>query len=382
MKFAATLIALFQIFSSPICAESFKDVYQDYLVAEKEKDNPKTLELALKTIELGKVKYGENSKNFANLQYNLANAYAKNKQYSEAFEHMSKVSSLYKSIYGENSQQYFVSLLDQLSYVPSVVNGRSFKFGNDAEVISELSQLNKVKKQLVNQAIVIGELLIKETPENGPFIYQMLSKSFTERHIYSQVKEESKHYAQLSYQGLQEVLGNKDNATIEAKLLLASLEFGAKEYDDSAKLYEEIVSLYTQTSETSHPFELAARSSLVVIYEKLGESEKATQHCVAIGSLNPWQLNTEPLPLYRIEPSYPLKQARERTEGWAEFLFTINEQGFVVDIEALNVSGGKEFAEVGKKALKKWRYAPRIENGVAVTTPNLKLHLAFKMDRT
>lgn len=70
-----------------------------------------------------------------------------------------------------------------------------------------------------------------------------------------------------------------------------------------------------------------------------------------------------PEPIKRVEPKYPISAARQGREGWAVVSFVIDEEGEVNDIIVKDTSGSKDFAKAAKKAVKRWKYKPAIENG-------------------
>jgi TonB family protein len=96
----------------------------------------------------------------------------------------------------------------------------------------------------------------------------------------------------------------------------------------------------------------------------------------------PWQQNLDPMPLYRLEPKYPIDLAKRKKEGWAKMSFTIDEMGFVTDIQVLDVvNGGRNFGKESVKVLKKWRYAPKFENGQAVAATDMTVQMDFKLGK-
>jgi TonB family protein len=139
-----------------------------------------------------------------------------------------------------------------------------------------------------------------------------------------------------------------------------------------------VIASVTSAIDTSHPYELASHASLVQLYEKKGQSDEATEHCIAIGRMTPWSDEIEPVPLYRIDPRYPEKMARKGDEGYAILEFTISSFGFVEDITIIE-SSHRDFEKTSLDALAKWRYAPKIEDGQAVESGRRKVKLDFTL---
>ncbi|MGS2721037.1 TonB family protein [Paraglaciecola aestuariivivens] len=350
-------------------AASFSQVYQDYLASQQTQNTTQTLALAKQAAELGQQKFGETTINSINLQYNLAAAYAAAKQHQLAFETMHKVTAGFKAHYGEHSEQLLGALLEQIGYFPSTLG-------------SNISKQKQQLKPIAKQAVEVTEALAKRSSKKAPFYYYQLSKAITQHPVVFHVRRDAIKATELAYSGLLASIGNNDLRTLEMQFTLATIKTGLKKTNQAIDLYENLISTIEAQLDTSHPYELSARSRLVQLYEAKGQSEKATEHCIQIGQMTPWQDELEPMPLYRIEPKYPMSAARNSREGYAKMSFSIDEMGFVKDITLQEVKGGKDFGKVSIQALEKWRYAPRFENGKAIKAKNLEVQLDFKLSKS
>ena len=87
----------------------------------------------------------------------------------------------------------------------------------------------------------------------------------------------------------------------------------------------------------------------------------------------------QPLPIVTIEPKYPSIAARDGIEGWVQLSFTVNEVGGVEDIQVIDSNPQRIFDREARKALAKWKYAPRVVNGIPVRQPGLTVQLDFKL---
>ena len=213
-------------------------------------------------------------------------------------------------------------------------------------------------------------------------VWYQLSRVITRNPIIFAVRKKARKYAELAFDRLLENVGKKDYRTIEAQFRLAMIKTGTRKVNRAIELYEDLIVNVTNQLDTSHPYELASRSRLVDLYEKKGESDKATQHCIEIGKMKPWQDNLDPIPLFRVEPKYPTDLARKNKEGSVKMSFTIDEMGFVQDIEIIDIKGGKGFGTESVKVLQKWRYAPKFENGQVTVAKDLRVQLDFKMGKS
>ena len=85
-------------------------------------------------------------------------------------------------------------------------------------------------------------------------------------------------------------------------------------------------------------------------------------------------------PLVRVEPRYPAAAVRDGIEGWVRLRFTINEIGGVEDIEIIEAEPRRVFDREARQALRRWRYAAKIVDGVAVRQEGMTVQLDFTME--
>ncbi|WP_286271972.1 energy transducer TonB [Thalassotalea hakodatensis] len=85
-------------------------------------------------------------------------------------------------------------------------------------------------------------------------------------------------------------------------------------------------------------------------------------------------------PIVRINPKYPMQAARDGIEGWVILSFTINEIGGVEDVEVIDAEPKRVFNKEARRALRKWKYKPKVVDGKPIKQPGLTVQLDFKMD--
>ncbi len=72
------------------------------------------------------------------------------------------------------------------------------------------------------------------------------------------------------------------------------------------------------------------------------------------------------MPLVRIPPRYPRSAARRNIEGVVKIAFTITKDGRVKDPKVLMAIPEGVFENAAIKAIMKWKFNPKIVNGVAI----------------
>lgn len=101
---------------------------------------------------------------------------------------------------------------------------------------------------------------------------------------------------------------------------------------------------------------------------------------IDIGGPGAMQRDGEATPIVRIEPRYPIQAARDGKEGWVRLSFTINEVGGVDDVTVIEAEPKRIFDREAKRALRKWKYKPKIVDGKPQKQFNMKVQLDFKLE--
>ena len=89
----------------------------------------------------------------------------------------------------------------------------------------------------------------------------------------------------------------------------------------------------------------------------------------------------EATPIVRINPKYPIQAARDGKEGWVKLSFTINEIGGVEDVKVIDAKPKRIFDKEAKRALRKWKYRPKVVDGKPVKQFNITVQLDFNMEK-
>jgi protein TonB len=86
-------------------------------------------------------------------------------------------------------------------------------------------------------------------------------------------------------------------------------------------------------------------------------------------------------PIVRIEPKYPVQAARDGLQGWVKMRFTILEDGSVGDVTVVEAEPKRVFDREAIRALKRWKYSPKVVDGKAVQQPGIMVQLDFSLDQ-
>jgi protein TonB len=87
------------------------------------------------------------------------------------------------------------------------------------------------------------------------------------------------------------------------------------------------------------------------------------------------------IPLVRINPDYPPRALSRGLEGWVQVQFTISTTGMVKDAMVVKAEPQNIFDDAALKAIARWRYNPKVENGVAVERVGVQTRIVFELEQ-
>ena len=86
------------------------------------------------------------------------------------------------------------------------------------------------------------------------------------------------------------------------------------------------------------------------------------------------------VPIVRVNPQYPIRAADRGIQGWVEVQFTISAAGTVKNPVVVAAEPATIFNRAALRAIRKWKYSPKVEEGVAVDRPNVRVKLHFSLE--
>lgn len=89
--------------------------------------------------------------------------------------------------------------------------------------------------------------------------------------------------------------------------------------------------------------------------------------------------NQQAMPLYRVEPRYPSSALRQGAEGYVVMSFTIDPTGRAVDVKVEQANPRRLFEREAIRALRKWKYQPKVVEGKAIAQLGQTVRLEFKL---
>ncbi len=115
-----------------------------------------------------------------------------------------------------------------------------------------------------------------------------------------------------------------------------------------------------------------ALGDIVPMVDTALELEKAT-------SLGTGGADRDVVPLVRVDPEYPPQAKQRRIEGYVDIEFTIGSAGTVQNPKVIAARPTSVFERSALRAVRRWRYNPKIEDGVAVERIGVRVRLRFEL---
>ena len=96
------------------------------------------------------------------------------------------------------------------------------------------------------------------------------------------------------------------------------------------------------------------------------------------------QADREVLPIVRVEPVYPDRAQQRGIEGFVVLEFTVLETGEVdsSSIQVILAEPSSIFNRAATRAVRKWKYRPKVENGKPVPQYGIQTQLTFQLDNS
>ena len=310
---------------------------------------------AEKARQLGEEIYADDAKVIATLAYNHGYALAMLGVNHQATGVLKETRKLMREAYGADSPQLFRVEMTLLNTV----------LENDAR-----RQLTRVLKLARGHLDEDGEAMAELKLTGGVRVWW-------DRRAEALLGEAAATFARLG----------KNEREAYAKFWIGKIHLGRDKFRKTVDSMTSVVELLPDDDRTA----LMARANLVEAFEKLGESDRATEHCLAIGKTVPWTGTAEYQPLFKRPPTYPRSALTRNAEGFVLLEFTVDDMGFVrepvvVDsklrkwVDGASQSGiVQAFEHAAITAAKRFRYAPKFVEGEPVAVDGVRNRIVFEM---
>ncbi|MDE0443425.1 MAG: hypothetical protein OXL38_15060 [Gammaproteobacteria bacterium] len=315
---------------------------------------------AEKARELGEEIYADDAKVIATLAYNHGYALAMMGASRPAYRVLKEARKLMGRAYGPDSVQVFRVEMSMLNTVSpdSVAQG---------EAKGQLTRVLKMaRRHHAEDSEVMAELKL-----NGGM------RVWWDRRAPDLLNEAAETFERLG----------KTDREARARFWIGKIHLERDRFRDSVESMTPVVELLPDDDSVA----LMARAHMVEAYEELGESDRATEHCLAIGKTVPWTGTADYQPLFKEAPVVPRGAViMDATKVFVLLEFTVDEMGFVRDPVVVKSNPGtpalgatlaelvRRFRAAAIDAAKKFRYAPRFVDGQPVAVEGVRNRIVFR----
>ena len=91
--------------------------------------------------------------------------------------------------------------------------------------------------------------------------------------------------------------------------------------------------------------------------------------------------NNTIMPMVRVNPIYPQPAAAKGIEGFVDVIFDVSETGSTQNIEVVYAEPERIFNSAVVKAVSRWKYKPKMEDGVAVRMTGVRERIRFNLEK-
>ena len=322
----------------------FQHVYQQYKQHMEAKETSKAQDAAEQAYTLGSKLFGKRNVNTANLAVNYAVLLNDAGDYRQSRRVLRGKLAVLEDHYGT----------DAIELVPALVQLGRMKFDpqRPREALEHFSRASwlagnhESKLYRAEQCFDIARDLL----QRGGIRF-------------------AEQYIQSAHAIYAEELQENDLRRGLSSFHMAMWAAGRQQFEKAAEHFNGSLVAFQTDDDPMRQMESTIRQRLVETYENMEQPELATEHCLALGARQPW--SQPPRPIYRARPVFSEEAIDDELSGEVALEFTIDERGFVRNA-AITQSSEKALNDVAITMIRKYRYAPRFEEGRPVATDGVE----------
>ena len=317
----------------------FQRVYEQYKQHLEAKESSQALDAASEAYTLGPKLFGRKSVNTANLAVNYAVLLNNAGEYRQSRRVLRGKLPILEDHYGNDAIELVPALIElgRVAFNPQQprealdhFSRASWLAGNHENRLYRAQQCYEIARELLNRGGI----------------------RFAEQFIQSE-----------------EELQSHDMRLGLTSFHMGMWAAGRQQFEKAAGHFSASLAAFGTDDDPMRQMESTIRRRLVELYEAMEQPERATEHCVAIGARGEWSL--PPTPIYSARPVYSQEAIDDKLAGEVSLEFTIDEQGYVRNA-TVTQSSEDSLNDIAITMIRKYRYAPRFEQGNPVATDGVE----------
>ncbi len=336
-------------------SKEFTKTYRAYNTAYSQRNYTRAADLARKALDLAIGELGADHEKIPVLQVNLAHVLI---------------------IMGEMEQaeplllQAKAKMIQQLGAdSPDLITIHE----DHAKIYASKQELDKANEELDT----IISIITQQAGARAPGIANVLVQQAA-IHI-AQEKMDKGEAAYLEAQAIfDENFGQGNVRSADVISLLGDIDITRRDYEQAEQKYLEALRIYEDNLVEDDPIVVANHSRLAKLYVALRD-DKFADHADKVIRYTP-DKDGPAVPLFVMQPKYPIFEDGVRPTGWALVEFTVTMDGRVMNPEIVESRPGNIFNQVTLDVTPTWRFKPKVVDGQRVDQENTRVRLVFIED--
>lgn len=341
------------IYAAPAAGDSAEDLaafrwaMENYTEAVRQEDYQLAMQHGLKALELGERLDSVSSEFCANLALNLGRINLIHRREPHVFDMYDRSLGHFTDAFGESSSEHYLPLSEILSY-----SIRRYK-RNEAKRYDD--ELGKVVSQNFDfPSLERGYYFIRKSQRHRLEVMNGSSVSSNIRKIKGFLLRALEDF---------EAIGD-DHGIGDARFELGRyhIEFGR--YRSARRELGLALEAFERAGlQPGEERILRCHLFMAEAWIRDGRDDEATPHLQFVSQHQGEVDQTDIKPLIRVAPTYPIRAARQRIEGWVLMEFTITTEGKVRDPVVIDHEPSSIFDAAATEAVFQWRYVPLSRDG-------------------
>lgn len=329
--------------------QDFREAYRAYQQYVKAGDTAKAKEMAAESYRLGGGVYGKDSVNTSKLAINYASLLNDAGSFRQARKVLKGKLGILEREYGVNAVE-LSSILIELGRAELDLDDPDMALGQ----FSRSSRLLEKHENALYRAKKNLDIAIILLKRNGGAL--------------------TREYIEAAHAVYSRDLPTSDFRRGLTSYHMARHAIEDQQYERAAAHLESCLIAFKSGDGTMSRLERTVRVQLVNAYESLQRQDAATEHCLAIGNEQRWELPADPL--YRTKPVPSLAAMEAGLTGEVTLAFAVDSQGYVVN-PRVKQSTTEAFNEAALDMIRQFRYAPRFIENKPVLTEGVEYTVRF-----
>ena len=336
-------------------SKEFTKTYRAYNAAYSQRNFTRAAELARKALDLAVAELGPDHEKIPVLQINLAHVLIITGEMEDAEPILLEAKAEMIKQLGADSPDLITIHEDH------------------AKIYASKQELDKAREELDT----IISILTKQSGDRAPGIANVLVQQAA-IHIAQENVDEGEAAYLKALDIYNENFGKDNIRSADVISLLGDIDLTRQEFDKAEQKYLEALRIYEDNLLEDDAVVLANHSRLAKLYVALRD-DKFADHADKVIRHTP-DKDGPAVPLFVMQPRYPVFEDGTRPTGWALVEFTVTTDGRVLNPDIVESRPGELFDRVTLDVTPKWRFRPKVVDGQRVDQENTRVRLVFVKD--